>query len=61
MQIAEATAPYGDLSSIASMEERIRMLEKEMKTAAKEQRFEKAAELRDRIRDLKTGDGILEN
>ena len=53
-QIAEATAPYGDLSSIASMEERIRMLEKEMKTAAKEQRFEKAAELRDRIKELKT-------
>ncbi len=54
MQIAEATASYGDLSSVKDMEERIRMLEQEMRAAAKEQRFEKAAELRDRIKELKT-------
>ncbi|MEA3385531.1 MAG: excinuclease ABC subunit UvrB [Thermodesulfobacteriota bacterium] len=53
MQIAEATAPYGDLSSIPDMEERIRILEKEMRAAAKEYRFEKAAELRDRIKELR--------
>ncbi|PXF58729.1 MAG: excinuclease ABC subunit B [Deltaproteobacteria bacterium] len=53
MQIAETTDPYGDLSSIASTEEHIRMLEKEMKIAAKEYRFEIAAELRDRIKELK--------
>ncbi|MEA1866878.1 MAG: excinuclease ABC subunit UvrB [Thermodesulfobacteriota bacterium] len=53
MQIAEATAPYGDLSSVQDMEERIRMLENEMRAAAKEHRFEKAAELRDRIKELK--------
>jgi excinuclease UvrABC nuclease subunit len=36
------------------MEERIRILEQEMRAAAKEHRFEKAAELRDRIKDIKT-------
>ncbi len=53
MQIAEATAPYGDLSSVQDMEERIRMLEQEMRAAAKEHRFEKAAELRDKIKELR--------
>ncbi len=52
-QIAEATVPYGDLSSVQDMEEWIRMLEKEMRAAAKEHRFEKAAELRDRIKELR--------
>jgi len=53
-QIAEATAPYGGLSSVKDMKERIRMLEQEMRAAAKEQKFEKAAELRDKIKELKT-------
>ena len=53
MQIAESTAPYTDLSGIQDMEERIKILEREMKTAAKKESFEKAAELRDRIIDLK--------
>ncbi|MCK4425604.1 MAG: UvrB/UvrC motif-containing protein, partial [Deltaproteobacteria bacterium] len=53
-QIAETTVPYGDLSGIQDMEERIRILEQEMRAAAKEHRFEKAAELRDRIKELRT-------
>ena len=52
-QIAEATTPYGDMSSIADREERINILEREMRVAAKEQRFEKAAELRDKIKELR--------
>jgi len=52
-QIAEATAPYAELSGIQDIEERIRILEQEMKTAAKEQRFEEAAELRDKIKELR--------
>ncbi|NOR05677.1 MAG: excinuclease ABC subunit B, partial [Deltaproteobacteria bacterium] len=53
-QIAEATVPYADLSGIQDMEERIRILEQEMRAAAKEHRFEKAAELRDKIKELRT-------
>jgi len=51
-QIAEATVPYADLSGIQDMEERIRILEQKMRAAAKEHRFEKAAELRDKIKEL---------
>ena len=52
-QIAEATLPYADLSGIQDMEERIKMIEQEMRAAAKEHRFEKAAELRDKIKELR--------
>jgi len=52
-QIAEATVPYADLSGIQDMEERIRILEQKMRAAAKEHRFEKAAELRDKIKELR--------
>jgi len=51
--IADATFPYADLSGIQDIEQSIRMIEKEMKAAAKEHRFEKAAELRDKIKELK--------
>jgi len=51
--IAEATTPCGDMLNIADKEEVIKILEQEMKAAAREQRFEKAAELRDRIKELK--------
>jgi excinuclease ABC subunit B len=52
-QIAEATTPYGEMLSIADRKERINILEREMRVAAKEQRFEKAAELRDKIKELR--------
>ncbi|MBW1670213.1 MAG: excinuclease ABC subunit UvrB [Deltaproteobacteria bacterium] len=52
-QIAEATVPCADLSGIQNIEERIRILEQEMRAAAKEHRFEKAAELRDKIKELR--------
>jgi len=52
-KIAEATLPYADLSGIQDMEERIKMIEQEMRAAAKEHRFEKAAELRDKIKELR--------
>jgi excinuclease ABC subunit B len=55
--IAEATIPYKELLKIPDVKKLIKVLEREMKTAAKEERFEKAAWLRDRIRELKTGDG----
>jgi len=48
--IAEATTPCGDMLNIADKEEVIKILEQEMKAAAREQRFEKAAELRVRIK-----------
>jgi excinuclease ABC subunit B len=48
--VAEDTADYVPLSEIPQI---IRSLEKEMRAAAKELKFEKAAELRDRIRKLK--------
>jgi len=47
---AEATEDYIPADEIPGM---IRSLEKEMKAASKELRFEKAAEIRDRIRKLK--------
>ncbi|MDL1958385.1 MAG: excinuclease ABC subunit UvrB [Deltaproteobacteria bacterium] len=53
-QIAEATAPYVELLNIPDVKKLIKVLEREMKTAAKEHRFEKAAELRDRIKELRT-------
>jgi len=52
-QIADATFPYTDLSGIHDIEQMIKMIEKEMKAAAKEHRFEEAAELRDKIKELK--------
>jgi excinuclease ABC subunit B len=52
-QIAEVTPPYADLSGIQDMEERIIILEQEMRATAKEHRFEKAAELRDKIKELR--------
>ena len=54
MQIAEPTAHYGDLPGSTDPEKQIKALEQEMKAAAKEERFERAAELRDRIKELKT-------
>lgn len=48
--VAEETEGYVPLSEIPQI---IRSLEKEMRVAAKEMKFEKAAELRDRIKELK--------
>ena len=48
--VAEEAEGYVPLSEIPQI---VRSLEKEMRTAAKELKFEKAAELRDRIRKLK--------
>ena len=47
---AESTVPYGDAESI---DQRIERLETEMKVAAKELAFERAAELRNQIRSLR--------
>jgi excinuclease ABC subunit B len=47
---AEETEDYLPLNEIPGI---IRSLEKEMRAAAKELKFEKAAELRDRIKKLK--------
>ncbi len=49
-EVAEVVPAYG---AQAGLEERIHALEDEMRTAAKELRFERAAELRDTIRRLK--------
>jgi excinuclease UvrABC helicase subunit UvrB len=38
---------------MGDLEKKIKALEREMKTAAKKERFERAAELRDRIKELK--------
>lgn len=53
--VAEETADYAAVKpklSAKEREKRIRMLEKEMKAAAKALEFEKAAALRDEIRQL---------
>jgi len=42
-----------DYTSYESLETQIKSLEKQMNAAAKELQFEKAAELRDRIREMK--------
>ena len=39
--------------NIPDVKKLIKVLEREMKTAAKEYRFEKAAELRDKIKELR--------
>ncbi len=52
-QIAETSIPYRDLLSMGDLGKKIKALEREMKTAAKKERFERAAELRDRIKELK--------
>ncbi len=52
-QISETPIPYRDLLSMGDLEKKIKALEREMKTAAKKERFERAAELRDRIKELK--------
>ncbi len=49
-EVAESAAEYG---SPDKLEKVIAQLEKEMKAAAKDLAFEKAAQLRDRIRDLR--------
>ncbi len=50
LKVAEPVAKYGDTNDIHKL---ILKLEKEMKDAAKDLAFEKAAEIRDRIRSLK--------
>ena len=50
LQVAENQMPYREYDNI---EARIATLEKQMHTAARELEFEKAAELRDQIRELK--------
>ncbi|RPI49730.1 MAG: excinuclease ABC subunit B, partial [Deltaproteobacteria bacterium] len=52
-QISETLISYGDLLSMGDLEKKIKALEREMKTDAKKERFERAAELRDRIKELK--------
>jgi excinuclease ABC subunit B len=52
-QISETPIPYKYLLSMGDLEKKIKALEREMKTAAKKERFERAAELRDRIKELK--------
>jgi excinuclease ABC subunit B len=49
-RVAEEAAPFGDP---AELEREIERLTKQMKKASKELEFEKAAELRDRIRELR--------
>ncbi len=49
-KVAEAVTEYGSPDKLEKM---IAQLEKEMKAAAKDLAFEKAAQLRDRIRDLR--------
>jgi excinuclease ABC subunit B len=50
-RIAEITTPY---TTLEDMEQSIRDLEKEMMAAAKDMDFERAADLRDRIRAIKS-------
>ena len=49
-KIAEKIETY---QSLEDVDRRVKVLEKEMRAAAKDLDFEKAAELRDRIRSLK--------
>jgi len=51
-EVSRGTIFNGDLLNTIELEVHIKSLEKEMKAAAAEQRFEQAAELRDRIREL---------
>ncbi|OQY60368.1 MAG: excinuclease ABC subunit B [Desulfobacteraceae bacterium 4572_88] len=55
-KVAEAVEAYGDSEDLADVIER---LEKEMRRAAKLLEFEKAAELRDQIRELEKRQGEL--
>ena len=50
----EVQEPEETYLSQAEIDNRIRQLRKKMRAAASAQRFEKAAELRDRIRELET-------
>ncbi len=53
--VAETRADYGSGKKVQDIEKEIRRLEKEMKAAAKILEFELAAELRDRIEELRKG------
>ena len=55
--VAESRAGYGGGKKVKDVEKEIRRLEKEMKAAAKVLEFELAAELRDRIEELRKGTG----
>ncbi len=51
-EVSKAAISNGDLLNTVELKNHIKVLEQEMQAAAEEQRFEKAAELRDRIREL---------
>ena len=52
-QLYQVEEKISDYTSYESLEKQIKSLEKQMNAAAKELEFEKAAELRDRIREMK--------
>jgi excinuclease ABC subunit B len=52
-QISETLITYGDLLNMEDVEKKIKALEREMMADARKERFERAAELRDRIKELK--------
>jgi excinuclease ABC subunit B len=53
MSMDEVSEPVSGYESLDDLENTIKILEKDMKQAAKELSFEKASELRDRIHYLK--------
>jgi excinuclease ABC subunit B len=53
IKVLETTELYADLSTMQDVEEKIKILEREMKAAAQAESFERAAKLRDKIIDLK--------
>jgi excinuclease ABC subunit B len=52
-QISETLITCGDLLNMEDVEKKIKALEREMMADARKERFERAAELRDRIKELK--------